>query len=480
MAQPTRTIGAMRPETSAWITLLLFFGVFCALVAVSGLWGWNYYSTAMVPYGQQSLLRGHVNAGVTLQARGELTAKSLERLPADRDPCQGEQDICQPLAEGYHVRTKREAGYGPVASVVLPDETHVQLWAHPSGADFAIEKYRVTRWTDRRQEVELRHVAGYARYDIANFQSFRDVYYTVLIGGDAEPAVRVKLAPGGSYSINVPQPEDGHLAPTTGDGTPLLVEVASRRGSAVVESGDGRARLDAGELVQVSTDNTLHGPATARWELIADGDFALYEQMGRYEPGSNSLTWEQFWNNVAEVAPAERNGRFTVVETCRPETPDLCTPADQIRVGQLRRDGGQQRPFANGIQQTLDADVSEYTSLRFSAWVRVLVQSVQEAGIAGAECPVLITLSYKPVSPTDREQYRSLCVYVDKDTAPSSPATGEVFYRPVPQYQWYRLNVELRDDALLREARYLQLIRIEARGHDYLSEITAISLTGRQ
>lgn len=470
----------MRPETSAWITMLTFFAVFCVLVGASGWWGWTYYSTAMVPYTQTALLRGHVNAGVTLQARGELAAESLERLPADRDPCPGQQDICQPLDEGYHIRTKREAGYGPVASVVLPDQTHVQLWAHPTGADFVLERYRVTRWSNQRQEVVLRHTAGYARYDIANNQPFRDVYYTVLIGAEASPAVRVKLAPGGSYSINVPQAEEGRLAPTTQSGAALLVEVAARRGSAVVESGEQRVLMDAGELVQVDVSGAAEGPLSARWELISDGDFALYQAQGRYLPGSGSRTWEQFWSFGPELTPEERNGRFSVVETCRPETPDLCTPADQILVGQFRRDGGQQRPFVNGIQQTLDTDVSEYTSLRFSAWVRVLVQSVSEAGIAGSECPVLITFAYKPTSPTDREQYRSLCVYVDQDSVPGTQATGEVFYRPVPQFQWYRLNVELRGDALLREARYLQLIRIEARGHDYLSEITRVSLIGQQ
>jgi hypothetical protein len=110
-AQPTPK-RRIRPETSAWITLLTFFVVFCTLVAGAGWWGWTYYSTAMIPRGG-GLLRGHVNAGVTLQARGQLAPESLERPPADRDPCLGQQDVCQYVDEGYHIRTKREAGYGP-------------------------------------------------------------------------------------------------------------------------------------------------------------------------------------------------------------------------------------------------------------------------------------------------------------------------------------------------------------------------------
>lgn len=474
-AQPAPARG-MRPETSAWVTLLAFFAVFCTIIGASGWWGWTYYSSAMAPAAQGALLRGHVNAGVTLQGRGQLAAESLERLPTERDPCAGQQDVCQPIDEGYHVRTKREAGYGPVASVVLPDQTHVQLWAHPSGADFSLDKYRVTRWTDRRQEVVMRQTAGYARYDIANNQPYREVYYTV----DTGRGVTIRLAQGGSYSINIPQPDEQRLAPTTPTGEPLAIEVAARRGSAIVESGGQRVVMEAGQLVQASDAGIIEGPLVASWELVADGDFRHYADQGRYLPNSGSRTWEQFWTVTPELTRDEQNGRFAVVESCRPETPNLCTPADQILVGQIRRDGGQQRTFANGIQQRLDADVSEYTSLRFRAWVRVLVQSVREAGIAGSECPVLVTIKYKPTSPTDQEQQRVLCVYVDDDTAPSARAGGEVVYRPVPQFQWYRLDVELRDDAMLRQARYLQMIFIEARGHDYLSEITGISLIGQQ
>jgi hypothetical protein len=466
----------MRPEASAWMTLLVFFGLFCALVAAGVVWGWSSYTNAMQPQ-EGTLLRVHVGAGVTRQARGQLSPESIERLPADRDPCAGQADVCLPLVEGASVSTKREAGYGPVASVVLPDQSQVDLWAHPTGADFELLQYRVSRWNDRRQEVILRHAAGYARYDIANNQPFREVFYTVV----TDSGVRVRLAAGGSYSINVPQPEPGRVAPRSLTGAPVVVEVAARRGSAIIEHDGREVLLEQGELVNVSPAG-LETPLPARWELLHDGTFAHYEAYGRYLPDANSLSWEQFWNPLApDMTASEQSGRFQVVRACRPETPDFCTPENQIDIGQIRRDGDPERPFANGIQQRLDADVSEYTSLRFRAWVRVLDQKVPEAGIAGSECPVMITIAYKPTSPTDREQFRRFCAYIDDDAIPPSvQASGEIWYRPVPAFQWYRLEVELRNDELLRQARYLQMIYIEARGHRYLSEITGISLEGRQ
>lgn len=92
----------------------------------------------------------------------------------------------------------------------------------------------------------------------------------------------------------------------------------------------------------------------------------------------------------------------------------------------------------------------------------------------------MVQLVYKPTSPTDQQLNRYFCIYTGADAVSGSEDVGEIRYRQVPPFQWYRLNVELRDDSLLRQARYLQLIRVEARGHDYLSEITEISLVGRQ
>jgi hypothetical protein len=42
------------------------------------------------------------------------------------------------------------------------------------------------------------------------------------------------------------------------------------------------------------------------------------------------------------------------------------------------------------------------------------------------------------------------------------------------------LDIDLREDEYLKLARYIQVIRIEAEGLNYLAEITDLSLTGRQ
>jgi hypothetical protein len=180
------------------------------------------------------------------------------------------------------------------------------------------------------------------------------------------------------------------------------------------------------------------------------------------------------------MSASEQNGAVQVVSTCSPQSPDLCSESEQVRTLRLRRDGNQVRPFAVGIEQTLDADVSEYTSLRLSAWVRVLTQTVPLAGIAGSECPIMFQITYKNLSPADVQKERTYCLYAYNESGVQVEDTGSIRYRALPPFQWYQLIVDLRDDEFIRTARYIQSLRIEARGHDYLSEITDVILVGRQ
>ena len=63
---------------------------------------------------------------------------------------------------------------------------------------------------------------------------------------------------------------------------------------------------------------------------------------------------------------------------------------------------------------------------------------------------------------------------------PRDQKGSEFIYTPVHQNQWYNLKYELRNYESLKDAYYLQSVTIYANGHDYLSEITDISLLARQ
>lgn len=475
MAEPTQPIAVRqtRPETSAWLVLLLFFMIFCALVAGAGILGWRYYTGAVMRIDDLPT-RGrvivHARSGVDYQSRG-----SARFVTPDRpcQPAQEESDVCVDLKEEDRVRARPEAGYGPVASITLPDETRIDLYAHPTGADLTLSRYHVTRWSRQRQEVVFQQSAGYARYDIASGQPYEQVRYSVEISR----GVSVWLAPGGSYSINVPRGEFGRARVLPGTGSPALAEVAVRVGHAEVR-GLGRAvALEPGERVQVDTAGRPDAPRPAAWELIKDGDFTQHTTE-EYNAGSD--TWSVLRGPLAQgMPPEEQNGTFRrTPKTCPPDKPNICEAADQVYVGQFRREGGQARNYLTSITQTLDLDVSEMHSLRFSAWTRVLTQSVALAGVAGSECPIMLVLHYRETSPTDAPQRYNRCFYTGGEAQVKDP---NIQYTELPLAEWYHLdNIELRDDMRLKRVRYLQEISIEARGHDYVSDITGISLIGTQ
>lgn len=452
-----------KPELSAWVILCMAFVAFLFLAAVGLVLSWQAYNSAMRTQ-EGAMLRSHVAVGVLLQEPRSVTSRAIERLPENVDPCPGQSDICIPLRSGDRIRTLPAAGYGPVASLVLPDTTHIQLWAQDQGGDLVYHTYQVSRWNNQRQVVSLQQHSGYARYDVAQFQPYQKVEYNVVL----PDGVTVWMTPGGSYSVHVYDQESSNR-----------IEVAVRSGSATVQRNDVLTSISQGELVAVNQRGVISTPVSAAWQLIEDPD---WQDISADDTGTTTVGgWNEFRRPEApNMRPDEQNGRISIVQGCTPERPDLCSADEQVRILRLRRDGNQVRPFAVGIEQTLDADVSEYTSLRLTAWVRVLNQTVPIDGIAGSECPVMITLVYKYVSPTDEQLDRNFCLYAFKSKDTLVTDTGRIRYRALPPYEWYRLDVDLREDEYIKLARYLQSIRIEARGNDYLSEITDLALIGRQ
>jgi hypothetical protein len=481
MAEQAPTIESSRrrarPETSAWLILVTFFLIFCALVASAGLAGWNYYTGAMERV-EGGLVRVHVPAGVTYRARDSAKNVTPDILCGDNPA--GVTDFCQSLNEGDHVQAVPDAGYGQVASIKLSDQTQVDMWAHPTGVDLTLQKYMVSRWSKQRQVVEFKQSAGYARYDIPSKDrsQYSDVLYSVVIS--KTNLVSLGLAPGGSYSVNVPHAEEGRLVALTDAGEPLMAEVAVRAGSVDVQTADGVVTVRPGEKLQVSEAGEASGPLPARWELIRNGKLADWPDGAIWDA---SRTWMRgFILTDKNATDQERNGIFKIEQRCAPDAPVNCTADEKVNIGQFSRQGNQTKSYAISILQSLDQDVSEYPSLLLSAWVRVDKQSITKAGEQGTECPITINFIYKQKSPDNIEQNRYFCIYVDETEAdlPKDQKGSEFIYTPVHQGRWEQKKYELRNYESLKDAYYLQSITIYANGHDYVSEITDISLLATQ
>jgi hypothetical protein len=456
-------------ELSAWLVLSVFFVASLVVLAMVGRVAWANYNAAMRTL-DGAQLRSHVTTGVLYQEPRSLSSRTLERLPDSLDPCAGDIDICLPLRPGYRIKTLPAAGYGPVASMVLPDATHIQLWAQDSGTDIIYSSYQVSRWTTHKQVVNLTQNAGYARYDLAEFQPYTVVEYSVTL----PDGYKVWMTPGGSYSIRVIPVTN----PTLQGGSPRI-EVAVRTGSATVTHADQQVSLAERQMVMMDGTDGIPDPQPATWQIVRDPEWRGIK--ARKDTPDAPSAWESYERlGSPTMSAAERNGTVAVVLGCNPKTPDYCKKDKQLQVLRITRTGQQTHDYAVGVAQYMDADVSEFTSLRLTAWVRLLAQQSATANNASASCPVKFQLVYKFISPDDQQQERTICLYPTTDKEIGQQESGQTLYRALPLYRWYKLDIDLREDEYLKLARYIQVLRIEADGLNYLAEITDLSLTGRQ
>jgi hypothetical protein len=464
--QPPRAATQQRTLRLAWLTLLGFFTLFAALLTWAGLTVRDVYQTATRSQAATLFLRG--------------PAEAISWRPADRTIFQGPRDL-QGLAEGDTVRIATNAGYGQAASIRLFDDSQLDLWA---SAEVALDRLRTSRWHSGTLDVDLTQLGGYVRYDIKPNLPYEQRRYRVRVG-DAT----VELAPGGSYSIDmrsqrrIERPDGGNV---------LEADVAVRSGAATVYGADGAVvPLRARERVLVDAAGIPGLAVPARWELVRDGGFSQFSELEYNNATSTDPTapradtWVVF--GVPDLPP-DQQGFFRLSRICRPPqvAGNYCTSADQRTAAWFYRVGNQTSGFTTGIEQTLGPDgegidIAEYRTLRLNLWARVLDQSLRDAGDRGSECPVMLRLLVKRYSPTDPEEQRVVCIYIDQDgVAPPAVQEPGIQYKPVPLAEWQQFSFDLRSPEWLPDYRYLRSIQIYANGHDYDSRVAEISLLGEQ
>ena len=462
------SVAQRRTLRLAWITIFGFFGLFLLLA------GWAFYA------GRQFYLSATNLREATLVVRGPTEWVSWQ--PANRSIFQGIHDK-QVIGEGDSVRVVTKAGYGQIASIRLFDESQIDLWA---GADLRLDILQTTRWSDRLQEVTIRQSGGYARYDLRIGQPYRQVRFRVVVG-DAT----IDLMPGGSYSVALQPPTRiAHVTPGASI-QPFTVDVAVRSGRATV-NGVRSSGVVLGTRQRVEIDQAgVPGLAVpARWELIRDGGFSQFSEaeynnttLSNESTLLRSTSWQVY---SGPPLPAQQQGFFRLSSICKPPMVDnTCASLDRRTAAWLYRAGGQTSGFTTGIRQQLGqdgggVDISEYRSLTFSLWARVIAQSIEDVGDRGTECPVMIRILARQESPDDADQERVVCIYTDANTQPPRVRADDVLYYQVPKATWIAFRFNLRDLDWLPDYRYLQAIQIYANGHDYNAMVADVSLVGEQ
>lgn len=464
-SQEGRSATQQRTMGLAWLTLLFFFALFMGLLIWAGLTVRGVYQHATRPQGGTLVVRG--------------PSDWVAWRPVDRTLYQAAVDG-QVLAEGDAVRAVTGGGYGQVASISLFDESQLDLWA---GAEVVLETVRTSRWHSGTLELVVHQQAGYIRYDMKAGQPFEQVIFNVRIG-DA----LVQLAPGGSYSIAMQ--ESTRSVARADDGNNLEADVAVRSGTARIIGANGAVvQLRARERALVDAAGAPGLAVPARWDLVRDGGFSQFSELEYNNTTSADPTDPQseYWKVYSGPdLPLEYQGFFRLSQICRPPIVDnSCGQSERRTAAWFYRAGGQTSSFLVGIQQELgDAgagvDISEFRSLEFSLWARVLHQSLPGAGDRGSECPVMIRLVAKRDNPASPEEQRVLCVYIGPEGVEPAVKEPGMKYEQITQAEWEQIRIDLRDAEWLENYRYLRRVEIFAQGHDYDSRVAEVSLVGAQ
>jgi hypothetical protein len=227
----------------------------------------------------------------------------------------------------------------------------------------------------------------------------------------------------------------------------------------------------------------------ARWELVRDGGFSQYGELLYNNTtladltAPRSDTWQVY--GTPEL-PQENRGYFRLSQICRPpEVNNYCDADERRTAAWFYRVGGQTTGFTTGIEQEFGlngegVDISEFRSLKFSFWTRVLGQSLRDVGDRGSECPVMVHLLAKRSSPADPEEERVICIYTSADDQPLGVADPGVRYYRIDRANWHQFSFDLRAADWLPDYRYLRSIQIYANGHDYDSRVAEVSIIGEQ
>lgn len=449
----------------AWLLLLIAFSIFCTLLASTGYALWDYHTHAMMVR-QNTLIARAPLEWISWQREGRTVSERAHHQ--------------QELEEGGRLRIAQSAGYGQAATLLLFDNSTLDMWA---GADLLLRELQTSRWNNRELVVVLEQYDGYIRYDLRDDQPYQHRTFLVYVDD-----TRIYLEPGGSYSINIDRPDRRVLLPEATGSPPIEIDIAVRNGAARVESQNRTEHLQAGQRVVVDPAGIPSKPMLAQWELVRDGDFRQHsaeEYNNTTVPRKPTLPRSDTWRVWSKgPSDSQANGFFHVSAGCPPPfTSNLCSDEELTHIAWFRRDGNQTKPFATGVLQMLGneqtgVDISEYRSLRFSVWVRVLYQSVELTGDEGSECPVMIRFWTKADNSSDADQQRVICLYSSDDPTLEPVKDPAIMYYRIEPYEWYYLEIDLRDEEWLPEARYIRSIEIYANGHDYDARFTDVSLIG--
>jgi hypothetical protein len=243
----------------------------------------------------------------------------------------------------------------------------------------------------------------------------------------------------GSFSVEVSEEE---------------VQITTRLGEANIVGKQRVVKLHQGERAVVDAELLL-APLPAAQDLL---------EYNSFKPSEFENLWEIYSIDTIE-------GVTTTVET---------TVFERRNVLRLLSEGQDNVHTETGVIQQVNKDVRDFQSLRISADVRLVRQSLAGGGHQGSEFPIMLHVAYKDAENNDRDWFHGF--YYDPP-----PENFILYNHPdnsserVARYIWYPYeSVNLLTTLGPAKPVFIKSIRIYASGWIYESMVADISLLAQE
>jgi len=232
-------------------------------------------------------------------------------------------------------------------------------------------------------------------------------------------------------------------------------QLTTRLGQAEVIGRLNRVTLPQNRRLVIETDGQLSDPLPASQNLIGESVFSPIL----------TDTWKLYDINLSE-------GKVT--------TQIKATPLQGRTVLELLSLGEDNTHTEIGVVKEVNKDVRDFRSLRLSAEVRLMQQSLEGGGQQGSEFPIMLNIAYKDADGNDRNWFHGFYY--------KPPLPNYILYNQpdntserIARYIWYPYESEnLLTTLGPAKPVFIKSIRIYGSGWIYQALVANISLLGEE
>lgn len=429
---PRAGVADKRPERIAWAILFAGFAIFCVVGIGGSVLAYRWWTRP--PLG---VIRAEVDQSLAVRVQ----RAGLVRLELLED---GKE-----LNPGDRIAVSAEATPGAAATLRFGSAA-VALWG---GTNMQLGTFG-RQWNDPTT-ARLQMDSGQMLLEINQ----DDQRIEVSTGPDSRPIV---LQGRGRYRVRIIEKTSPTTAIIEQDET-RGVEIATERGLASI----GSVEIKPGQrLVEVLGEQQ---PRRTQWELIRDGTFqGLVDWV--FRRSDVAPPWSSTVQPTAEGAA--ETGQVRPTQMCL--DPLNWTDCEEPYL-RLVRMGGNDKGFSTAIAQQIDADVASYQQVRLKARIKVVSQSLSQAGESGTECPLLIRVNY--MNNAGRNLQKDYCFWAFDHPGRNGVISNLPYIstKQLPPDTWYDFDVDLKEQ--IPNLVKIHEVSFQANGHDYESQISTVQLT---